>query len=176
MSIFFNKKKSLAGKNSTVKTVINTLSSNFLSPNEDYVSFITSRDFESLLQMKNLLSKENGINKISQRELLTKLNEVIKLANLYEDLLDKSKVLSEKREALKQEIEEYSIAVEEARLKNRLSADWNGKKQPLMVLGQKLNFRREEFLEEEQVLKGKISLFYRDYNQLCTDLQGFILE
>ena len=79
--------------------------------------------------------------------------------NLHQKVLVEAKQQKEVYDKLVTEITNYTKVVNEAKVKYRLSVDWNGKKQPLMALGQQLNARRETFLlEEEAVNKDIISL------------------
>ena len=69
-------------------------------------------------------------------------------------------------EKLTKEITEYANVVNATKAKHRLSADWNGKKQPLMTLGQQLTVRRNQFIESENKINNEIANLSQNYPEL----------
>ena len=67
---------------------------------------------------------------------------------------------------LLEDITAYTLSVNEAKVKYRLSVDWNGKKQPLMALGQQLGEKREAFLIEEETLNKDMETLYTSLSPL----------
>lgn len=145
------------------QTCANISSYNFENRALDYLEFLDCSDFL-------YLSDELEIFQTIFTNSL-KFENSDKIFNLfrncrteYDFIVKKSNILSKTNTELSTEIINYTNAVNSVRAKNRLSVDWNGKKPALMSLGNQLNSKRSDFLNQEKELNNKIIQLYSTYN------------
>ncbi len=154
-------------------TAISTHS--FFSIEADYQDFLKETAFQYISdEIESLNAFQQYLPEIYE-ESYTEIFDFYKLRmdfvdikNLHDKLLLDAHTFNETAIKLTDDINKYSIAVSETKAKNRLSVDWNGKKQPLMSMGQQLKNKREKFLEEEEKMNTEIQRLYIKYPELHT--------
>ena len=92
--------------------------------------------------------------------------DLVDANNIYCKLVEETTQLRVEAKKLIEDITNYANAINTTKAKHRLSVDWNGKKQPLMAMGQQLNVRRSTFLEVETKLNERIADLEGSYPEL----------
>ncbi len=90
------------------------------------------------------------------------------------ELMDKIVAFEEEEQALRSDIFKYSEAVNITSSRYKLSPSWEGKKQPLIELGKKLQERRNEYLTKQDSLnkqaKKIYALYLSNHKEVCSCL------
>lgn len=148
----------------TIKQTCADISSyNFQNQPTNYVDFENSGDFLHLSAQIDILESifSNSLKFENSDKIF---NLFRKCKDTYRKLIKNSKTLSVTNTNLSTEIINYTNAVNSVRAKNRLSVDWNGKKPALMNMGNQLNSKRSEFLNQEKEINSQINELYETYS------------
>lgn len=85
---------------------------------------------------------------------------------MWEDVEREKEILKTEGDTLRNEITQFASVVNEMKNKHKLSADWEGKKQPLMTMQGKLATRRDAYMKKELIMDKKILELSCEYKEL----------
>ena len=139
-------------------------------------TFLKTEDFRCLTDEVELLNEFQKIMPEIYDEKDSDFNKLrmgfVDTNNLYKKISVDVQGLEEVYDKLVTEITNYSKVVNEAKVKYRLSVDWNGKKQPLMSMGRQLHIRREQFMVTEEAVNKEIGSLCEIYPALHNIFRG----
>lgn len=147
-----------------------------LCKSKSLYSDITFENFDQHLWISTIKTELEITEKLCEilPDFRTKMGNVFwEFSNQKDDLLaleDEILAFKNYEKTLSTEIINYTNAVNQTKAKNRLSVDWNGKKQPLMNLGQTLKIKRQQFENDSEKINQKIA----DFCDECLELHGFL--
>ena len=130
----------------------------------DTDTFVFIKDESELLKHFEIYLPE--IYAITEPDFTKLKFDLIHANNSYNKLVSEIDSLKEEQKKLIEEITNYANTINTTKAKHRLSVDWNGKKQPLMALGQQLNVKRATFLESEDKINKSVALLQETYYEL----------